>query len=230
MPWRRRGGRPSASREGVLNQLACGKAHYRQGEVHRLRGEFEAAEEAYREASRCGCEPQPGLALLRLAQGKTDTAAAAIRRAVGETTEPLERAALLPAYVEIMLAAGEVEPARGALRELEEIAAAHGSDALRCDGGAGGGRRRSGGGRRRAALWSHCAGPLRIWQELEAPYETARARVLVGAACRALGDDDTRCARAGGGPRGLRGAAVRAPDLARVDGRCAGAAPPTRTG
>jgi tetratricopeptide (TPR) repeat protein len=55
--------------QGVLNQLACGKALYRQGEVHRLRGELAAAEEAYREASRCGCEPQPGLALLRLAQG-----------------------------------------------------------------------------------------------------------------------------------------------------------------
>ena len=101
--------------EGVLNQLACGKALYRQGEVHRLRGEFEAAEDAYREASRCGCEPQPGLALLRLAQGDRDAAAAAIRRAVGETTEPLRRAALLPAYVEIMLAAGDVEAARSRL-------------------------------------------------------------------------------------------------------------------
>jgi tetratricopeptide (TPR) repeat protein len=75
--------------QGVLNELACGKAHYRQGEVHRLRGEFDAAEDAYREASRCGFEPQPGRALLRLAQGDVDAATAAIRRAVGETTLPL---------------------------------------------------------------------------------------------------------------------------------------------
>ena len=93
--------------EGVLNQLACGKAHYRKGEIRRLWGEFDAAEDAYREASRCGVEPQPGLALLRLTQGNGDAAAAAIRRAVGETTQPLKRAALLPAYVEIMLVVGE---------------------------------------------------------------------------------------------------------------------------
>jgi tetratricopeptide (TPR) repeat protein len=91
----------------VLNQLACGTAHYREGELRRLRGDFGAAEAAYREASRCGVEPQPGLALLRVAQDRVDTAAAWIRRAVGETTRPLKRVALLPAYVEIMLAVGE---------------------------------------------------------------------------------------------------------------------------
>jgi DNA-binding CsgD family transcriptional regulator len=93
--------------QGVLNQLACGTAHYREGELRRLRGDFGAAEAAYREASRCGVEPQPGLALPRVAQDRVDTAAAWIRRAVGETTRPLKRVALLPAYVEIMLAVGE---------------------------------------------------------------------------------------------------------------------------
>ena len=90
------------------------RRRYRQGEVHRLQGELAAAEEAYREASRRGWEPQPGLALLRLAQGDGDAAAAAIRRVVGETSEPLKRARLLPAYVEIMLAVGDVEEARSA--------------------------------------------------------------------------------------------------------------------
>ena len=71
----------------AMNQPAAAEALYRQGEVHRLRGEFAAAEEAYREASRGGWEPQPGLALLRLAQGNGDAAAAAIRRAVGETDD-----------------------------------------------------------------------------------------------------------------------------------------------
>jgi tetratricopeptide (TPR) repeat protein len=105
------------------NQSAAAQAFYRQGEVYRLQGEFAAAEEAYREASRRGCEPQPGLALLRLARGHDDAAAAAIRRVVGETTEPLKRARLLPACVEIMLAVGDTREARSACRELEEVSA-----------------------------------------------------------------------------------------------------------
>src|SRR5215203_7130485 len=83
------------------NQSAAAQAFYRQGEVHRLQGRFSAAEEAYRDASWCGWEPQPGLTLLWLAQGNDDAAAAAIQRAVGETTDPLKRTRLLPAYVEI---------------------------------------------------------------------------------------------------------------------------------
>ena len=89
------------------NARAAGEAAYVQGDLHRLQGEFAAAEEAYREASRCGREPQPGLALLRLAQGDATAAAAAIRRALGETAEPPDRAKLLPAYVEIMLEVGD---------------------------------------------------------------------------------------------------------------------------
>src|SRR5262245_46197037 len=103
--------------EGALNQRALGHAAYRQAELHRLRGEVRTAESLYREASRLGREPQPGLALLRLLQGKRDTAAAAVRRAMSETTAPLRRAALLPAYVEIMLAVGDVDAARNACRE-----------------------------------------------------------------------------------------------------------------
>jgi DNA-binding NarL/FixJ family response regulator len=105
-----------------FNRAAAAQAFYRRGEVHRLRGEFAEAEDAYREASRFGWEPQPGMALLRLAQGRRDAATATIRRAMGEAAQPLRRANLLPAYVEIMLAAGDVEEARTGCRELEEIA------------------------------------------------------------------------------------------------------------
>ena len=108
--------------QGVLNQLASGKARYRQGEIHRLRGDFDAAEHAFREASARGYEPQPGLALLRLGQGDPATAAAAIRRALRETVQRLPRARLLPAFVEIMLAAGEMDDASSASAELDEIA------------------------------------------------------------------------------------------------------------
>jgi DNA-binding CsgD family transcriptional regulator len=176
--------------QGVLNQLACGQAHYRKGELHRLRGELPDAEEAYREARRCGFEPQPGLALLRLAQGQGETAAAAIRRAVGETTEPLKRAALLPAYVEIMLEVREHERARGACDELEEIAGRPASDALSAMSAHARGALLLADGDAEAALIAlRRAGQL--WQKLEAPYESARVRILVGRACAALGDEDT---------------------------------------
>ena len=106
-----------------MNEAAAAKACYLRGEVHRLRGEFAEAEESYREASQLGLEPQPGWALLRLAQGNADAAAAAIRRAIGETTDRLKRAGLLPAYVEILIAVGDLDEARLACAELEEIAA-----------------------------------------------------------------------------------------------------------
>jgi ATP/maltotriose-dependent transcriptional regulator MalT len=176
--------------EGVLNQRALGHAAYQRGEVRRLQGEFEASEAAYREASRFGREPQPGLALLRLAQGNRDAAAAAIRRAVGETTQPLKRAALLPAYVEIMLVVGEVEVARSACRQLEEIAERQGSDALDAMSAHARGAVALADGDARAALVA-LRRAWHVWQELEAPYEAARARVLVGLACRLLGDEDT---------------------------------------
>ena len=84
---------------------------YRRGELHRLSGGFAEAEECYRQASRCGREPQPALALLRLAQGQVDAAQAAIRRVVDEAETLVARSRLLPAHVEIMLAAGDVDAA-----------------------------------------------------------------------------------------------------------------------
>jgi DNA-binding CsgD family transcriptional regulator len=176
--------------QGVLNQIACGKAHYRRGEVHRLRGELEAAEEAYRKASRCGCEPQPGLALLRLAEGKGNAAAAAIRRAVGETTQPLKRAGLLPAYLEIMLAVGELERAHAACGELQEIAERQASEALVAMSSQGRGAMLLGEGNAGAAL-IELRRAFELWQGLTVPYEVARVRTLIGSACRTLGDHDT---------------------------------------
>jgi DNA-binding NarL/FixJ family response regulator len=176
--------------QGVLNQLALGHASYRQAEVYRLQGRFDEAEAAYREASLLGREPQPGLALMRLAQGKGDIAAAAIRRAVSETAPALERAALLPACVEILVATGAVPEARSACDELSEIARGQGSEAL-------------------LALAAHAEGAVALaesdarsalpalrrawqaWHELDAPYDAARARVLIAQACEALGDEDT---------------------------------------
>jgi DNA-binding CsgD family transcriptional regulator len=172
------------------NLSAAAQALYRQGEVHRLQGKFSAAEEAYRDASRCGWEPQPGLSLLRLAQGNDDAASATIQRAVGETTDPLKRARLLPAYVEIMLAVGDVEEASGACRELQEISVRYKSVMLGAMGAHARGAVDLAQGDARAALLA-LRRAWQVWQELEVPYEVARVRVLLGVACRALGDNDT---------------------------------------
>ncbi len=176
-------------RHGVLNQRRAGSAHYCEGEIQRLQGNFAAAEEAYRAASRLGFEPQPGLALLRLAQGNGAAAAAAIERVAEETSKPLKRAELLPAYVEIMLAVGELDAARRAYDELAAMTETHTSDLLRGLADQAGGAVVLAEGDARAALIS-LRGALSTWQELEVPYEAARTRVLVGMACRRLGDDD----------------------------------------
>jgi DNA-binding NarL/FixJ family response regulator len=171
-------------------QPAVGAAYYQQGELHRLRGEFANAEEAYRQASQWGRTPRPGLAQLRLAQGQVDAAAAAIRRLLDETQERRTRPAVLAAYVEILLAANDVPAARAAADELSEIAAAFDAPFLRALSAHAAGAVLLAEGDARAAL-----GALRTawagWQELEAPYEAARVRVLIGLACRALGDADS---------------------------------------
>ncbi len=208
----RRAGRRSA--EGK-NALAGGEAVYLQGEVHRLRGELDAAEEAYRDASRSGREPMPGLALLRLAQGDARSAAAAIRRAVGEAAERPQRARLLPAQVEIALAVGAAEEARGACAELAEIADAHDSAMLQAMAALATGAVELAAGEAGASL-AFLRRAARLWQQLEAPYEVARARALVGLACRALGDDDTAAFELEAA-RGVFAGLGAAPDLARVE-------------
>jgi ATP/maltotriose-dependent transcriptional regulator MalT len=178
---------------------AAGRAHYQTAEIHRLRGDFEAAEDAYREANRAGFDPQPGLALLRLAQGQSDTAASATRRIVGATRDPLSRIRYLPAHVEIMLAVGDLDEARDATRELEATAARIGTDVLTALSA-----------RARASLAlaegdaQSAIEPLRsafaVWQQIGAPFIAARLRVLLARSCAALGDREAarlelECAR-----------------------------------
>ena len=175
--------------EGILNQFALGLAHYRQGEIHRLRGSFGPAEVAYQEASQYGFVPQPGTALMRLAQGRHDAAVAAIRRSLAETTQPLARAELLAAYVEIALAVGDSDEARAAARELERIAAQRDNDVLHAMSEKARGEVSLAAGEVSAALVS-LRRAMAVWQSLEAPYEIARVRVRLAAACSALGDEE----------------------------------------
>jgi DNA-binding NarL/FixJ family response regulator len=171
------------------NNPRAGLALYREAELLRLQGELDGAEEAYRAASLAGWEPQPGLAQLRLAQGRGDAAAAAIRRAAAENSDPLRRAALLPAYVEIMLAADEKEEARTACDELEAVAGKYASGMLDAIAAYERGAVELAAGNAAGAL-ELLRRALESWRTLEAPYEAARTRVLIGEACRALDDSD----------------------------------------
>jgi ATP/maltotriose-dependent transcriptional regulator MalT len=196
------------------DSYAIGAAFYQQGEVHRVLGDFTAAEDAYQQASRQGLEPQPGLALLRLAQGRTDAAAAAIRRVVAETSEGFRRAKLLPAQVEIVLAVGDVPAARDAADELTGIAERYDTPALQAIAGHAHGAVLLAEGDARAAVVA-LRGAWQAWRELEAPYEAARVRVLVGLGCRALGDEETATMELDAA-RGMFAQLGAAPDLARL--------------
>ena len=169
---------------------AAGAAFYQRAELHRLSGHFTDAEQAYRSASHWGREPQPGLALLRLAEGRADAAVAGIRRVLDETHDRTGRSRLLPAYVEIMLAVSDVAAARTAADEVSEIAAQLGAPLLRATAAHAAGAVLLAEGRSRAAL-AALRPAWTSWQELEVPYQAARVRVLISLACRSLGDADS---------------------------------------
>lgn len=207
--------RASERLAGVGNRLQPAAALYRQAEVFRLRGEFAAAEQAYHDARRSGAEPQPGLALMRINQGNVEAACAAIRRVLDATTDSPHRARLLPAYIEIMLAAGDIESARSAARELEDIAATLHAEVLHAMAAQARGEVELACNDARAAI-APLRRALELWQRIEAPYESARVRVLMGLACRSLGDAeagalDLDAARAAFERLGA------APDLARLE-------------
>lgn len=196
-------------------QRSVGAALYQLGELYRLRGELSRAEESYRQAHDWGREPEPGLALLRLAQGQAEGARTMIRRALDEAGDPRARARLLGPAVEIELAGGDIAAAAAAASELAGIASRLGAPLLR-------------------ALSAGCAGAVllardephaalaelraawKAWRDLEAPYEAARVRVLLAVACRALGDQDSAQLELGAARRVFRELGA-APDLARVE-------------
>ena len=176
-----------------FDQMIPAAGWYEIGEIRRRRGDLQGAEEAYRISSELGREPQPGLSLVRLAEGKVDAALAGVTRSLEEAEGPLFRLRRLPAQVEIAIAAGDLRTARGALAEIEETV-----DAYKI-------------GERRAAAfdatvhlargqillaekdWADAIAALKRardeWQGVGAPYETARARAALGVAYRRSGDE-----------------------------------------
>jgi DNA-binding CsgD family transcriptional regulator len=193
------GGWPTALSEARLactqltagyGEMVAGAAFYQLAELHRLRGEFADAEAAYRDALRYGGEIQPGMALLWLAQGRTDAAAAAIRRALAEAADLAQRAPLLPAATEVLAAAGDLTGAAQAAAELAAVAAEVGTAALDAMSGQATGTVRLAEGAAEKALPALRAA-CRQWHELDVPYEVARTRVLMAQACRTLGDRES---------------------------------------
>jgi class 3 adenylate cyclase len=198
---RLRGDWPAAEAQAVaacdelqdFDRSITASGHYEIGEIRRQRGDFAGAEESYRVSNEMGRDPQPGLSLLRLAEGKVDAAVAGITRKLQDTTDPLVRLRSLPAQVEIAIAARDLKSARAAVDEAEQIV-----DSYKI-------------GKRRAAAfdatisflrgqisladkeWSGAIAALRHareeWQGVGAPYETARARMLLGTAYLRSGDE-----------------------------------------
>jgi DNA-binding CsgD family transcriptional regulator len=174
-----------------VNVFNAGAAFYEIGEIRRRLGDFDAAEEAYRRADELGRQPQPGVAFLRLAQGKVDAAASSISTALAELTwDRLARAKLLPAQVEIAVAAGNLPAAGVAADELEEIAEAFGTPWLRAVADLARGRLDLIAGNSEAASGA-LRRALHHWQALDLPYEVASTRVLLGVACRSVGDEES---------------------------------------
>ncbi|MCP8998466.1 response regulator transcription factor [Pseudarthrobacter sp. RMG13] len=161
--------------------------YYHQGEVERLKGKLDDAEASYRKAARSGYEPQPGLALLWLARGNAQQAQAMIRRAAG-AADVATRRNMLPALVEIELAAADLDAARRGFQELEALARELPMPMLRAVAGQADGAVRLADGDPLAAL-KPLREAWRLWQELGVPYEAARCQALAGSACRAVGDE-----------------------------------------
>jgi DNA-binding NarL/FixJ family response regulator len=200
---------------GPLSPEGAADAFYRIGELHRLQGSYAEAEEAYRQASRQGRPPEPGLPLLWLARGQVDAASAAIRRALSETTEPPKRAPLLDADVQVCLALGRVDEARASAEALADLAAPFDSPYLRALAARTEGTVLLAEGRATESLaalrraWSE-------WQSLEAPYEAAQVRALIGAAYRQLGDGESAAMEFDAARRVFQELHAL-PDLARLD-------------
>jgi DNA-binding CsgD family transcriptional regulator len=175
--------------ELLQSRPAAGAAFYRVGEIHRLRGEFTEAEAAYTRANECGRKPQPGLSLLRLAQGQIDAAASSLHTVLADTPLRAARSRILPAAVEILLAAGDLDNARAAAAELSEIAGAVGTPFLSAASAhATGALLVAAGDIAAASAWLRQAGE--IWRDLGMPYEEAQSCRLLAVVCERRGDLD----------------------------------------
>jgi len=165
------------------------EAYYELGEIRLRSGDFAAAAEAFAQAHDLGRDPQPGVALLRLIEGRAEAAMSCVAQSLDEETRPLHRARLLAPQVEIALAAGDADVARAAVEELDATAERFGTDALSAAARAAGARvALADGDARTSSRLARQA--VRLWQAVDAPYEAAQARLIAGDAQVAQGNDE----------------------------------------
>jgi DNA-binding NarL/FixJ family response regulator len=203
-----------------VNPAALGGACIIEGDILRLVGDFAGAEAAYERASEIGCDPQPGLALLRFAQGRGEVAGTMVRRALGEAGAVTARARLLGPYVEIVLAAGDTAAARAAADELRAIGAELGTRLLRAHAARADGAVLLAEHDTAAALVA-LRSAFNEYNALGLRHDAACTRLLLADACDALGDHDgarleassARAALASLGVPGASGAAKPAAPL-----------------
>jgi DNA-binding CsgD family transcriptional regulator len=203
---------------------AVGLAHYERGAVLLLLGDFDAAEQAFDAAIETGHSGQPGRALLRVAQGRTDAALAAVRRLLAEPGGPVQRCGLLPAAVEVLLAAGDADAAAGVVAELQEIAGAFGCSALQAGAVGAQARLALAQGDALAAIGA-AREASELWARLAARHELARCRVVVGRAMRDLGDEESATSELEAARKAFAELGAR-PDERAVAGLLGRSAPP----
>jgi class 3 adenylate cyclase len=203
----------------VFNRLYhVGEALYQVGAIRLRMGDLPAAQDAFRQASELGRDPQPGLSLLALEEGRVEASMASIRRALEEeTTSKLARARLLPAFIEISLKSRDLDAAQQAVDELESIATTYEAPTIRAAADFSRGAILLAAGDAKAAARS-LRSAVTLWQAVEAPYEGAKAKTLVAQAIGNLGDGE-------GAVLELRGARATferlgaLPDVRRADAR-----------
>jgi ATP/maltotriose-dependent transcriptional regulator MalT len=200
--------------KGTTEQTAMATAAYRRAEILRLRGRFDEAEAEYRRAGEIAIDPQPGLALLRLAQGGLDEAAAMIRRAIETAVDMPRKTALLPAGIEICVACDDLDGAEDLCTEMREIAEHFGTEILArvADQGCGSLALARGDAAGAVAALSSAR---RYWSEFGAPYLVARLRVDIARGCAELGDTDSAAMELDAAERAFRVLGAE-PDLARL--------------
>jgi DNA-binding CsgD family transcriptional regulator len=194
---------------------AAGLAREEKGGLLRILGEYDAAEDAFREAVGFGHDPQPTQALLSLARGRTDAAAAAVRRVLAEPRDPIHRSQLLRDAIDVLVAAGDLDAVRPLVAELVAVGAEFESSSLTAMAGCAVAALALAEDRPEDALT-----PLRLslqkWRELDWPYEVARTQVLVGRTLRALGDEESAVAELRGAAGAFTTLGAR-PDAAEVE-------------
>ena len=203
--------------EADVDTRAAALAAYVRGNLDRLQGRFDDADEGFRTAARLGVDPQPGLALLRLARGSSEAAAAMLRRALADHDDSGRRVELLAAAVEVLLAVDDGGAAAEVVTELGDLAGRHDSPICSAIAAQAAAEVALHDGRPEAALLP-LRSALRTWVRLRAPYPEARTRASLARACRALGDAES-ADRELETARGLLTGLAAGPDLRRLEAR-----------